>query len=326
MAVKSYAYAVGNVRAKENALFSRTDIEMLLACADDKAAAVFLRDKGYADAETPLDSALIIKSEEQKLWDYIKSVAPDFSVFEAFVLQNDCHNIKTVFKSHLSGTDAKDLLLFPATIEISTILKVCTEQDFSDLPDYLLGSVKDAYDALFKAHNPQRCDLILDATFMSRRLDTANKLSVPMLSTLIKTTVFYENIKAALRCAKAGKDADFCNMCLIDGTGVDKKTLVSAALRGTDEVLALLASKNEFAGHLAAEAYKTSAREFEKFADDTLMSVVLKAKYVAVGAEPLIAYLFAKLAEIKCVRMAVNAVRIGQDSAKTREMLRKMYE
>ena len=53
--------------------------------------------------------------------------------------------------------------------------------------------------------------------------------------------------------------------------------------------------------------------------------MAVKAKYVAVGAEPLIAYLQARLCEIKVARIVVNGITIGEDEEKVREMLRELY-
>ena len=81
MATKSYAFAVGNVRARENTLLKKQDIYQLISLKSSAEAITFLRDKGYAYPETPDES--LFKAEEQKLWEYIKEVAPDFSVFSA---------------------------------------------------------------------------------------------------------------------------------------------------------------------------------------------------------------------------------------------------
>ncbi len=43
----SYEFSIGSVRAKENALFSKTDLEQLLGCKTTAELCQTLSDKGY---------------------------------------------------------------------------------------------------------------------------------------------------------------------------------------------------------------------------------------------------------------------------------------
>lgn len=325
MPTKSYAYAVGNVRAKESALLKKQDIEQLLSSDSVSQAAVFLKDKGFGYADTPAATDTVLRDEEQKLWEYVASVAPDFSVFEAFIIGNDYHNIKAIFKGIAVSADYSRLLLHPTTVDAKKIEKAAREQDFSLLPEFMGEAAKQAYEALIKIGDPQMCDAVLDASLLNYKLNAANNIKIPMLSEIIRTTVFYDNIKAAIRCARANKSGDFCDICLVDTDVLSKKRLKEAVLKGTDEVLSLLEGVSAYKGAEAVQAFKASPAEFERFADNLLMSVAVKAKYIAVGAEPLIAYLLAKLAEIKVCRIVINGIATGEEQSKTREMLRELY-
>lgn len=323
MATSSYAFAVGNVRARETALLKKQDIFQLLSFKTPAEAVVFLRDKGFGYPDTP--DGDLFKVEEQKLWEYIREVAPDFSVFYGFILQNDCHNIKSVLKCMSLGREYKELILSPYTIDPDKLYRAVSERKFSELDETVAEGVKKASDALLKIGDPQLADATLDALFMELRLNSAEKLKLSMLETIIKTSVFYDNIKAAIRSARAKKSMDFCEACLIDTPELSKKDLISAVLKGADEVLTLLEKSSALGAAEAAAAYKRSPSEFEKTVDDLIMSEVVKAKYVAVGAEPLIAYLQARLCEIKVARIVVNGITIGEDEEKVREMLRELY-
>ncbi len=323
MATRSYAFAVGNVRARENALLKKQDIYQLISLKTPAEAIGFLRDKGFAYPDTPDEE--LFKAEEQKLWEYIREVSPDFSVFSGFILQNDCHNVKTVLKCMSVNRPYGELILSPHTVDPGDIEKAVSEKNFSGLDPEISEEVKEAADALLKVGDPQLSDAKIDSLFMRLRLRSAEKLKLPMLETLIKASVFYDNIKAAIRCARAKKSVDFCKVCLIDTPEIPKNDLIAATLKGTDEVLALLERSSFMGGAEAAAAYRRSPSEFEKTVDDLIMSVAIKARYVAVGAEPLIAYLQARLCEIKVARIAVNGITIGESEEKVREMLRELY-
>ena len=325
MSAVSYAFAVGNVRAKESALLKKQDVEQMLSLDSVSEICEFLRDKGFADADTPLDISLILSAEERKTWEYAASVAPDFSVFEAFIVPNDYHNIKAILKGSIACIDVEGLLLRPCTVEPELIKKAVSEQEFTLLPTPLGDVAAKAYEALVKAGDPQLCDALLDASCSAAKLSLVEKVKIPMLCEMVRANVFFDNAKAAIRCARANKSADFCDSCLTDTDKLTKKQFRDAALKGVDDVLELISTVSEYRGSELAEAYKVSPAEFERFADNFILSVALKARYVAVGAEPLVAYLQAKLTEIKVCRSIANGREIGEEAEKTREMLRELY-
>ena len=51
-----YTYAVARIRAMEVSLFSQAVIDQLLACKDEKQCLLLLQEKGWGNADTPLDA------------------------------------------------------------------------------------------------------------------------------------------------------------------------------------------------------------------------------------------------------------------------------
>ena len=111
----SYAYAVGNVRAHETALLTRQDMEQLLAVRDPARLAAALQDKGFGIDGGDTDA--LLNQETAKLWDYLRGVTPDFSLYDAFLYRNDYHNAKAILKGVLRNRPYAGLLLRPCTVE-----------------------------------------------------------------------------------------------------------------------------------------------------------------------------------------------------------------
>ena len=82
----SYEFSIGSVRAKENSLFTNADIEQMLACKSEAELVRFLNEKGYGDGSS-IDE--IIDNHTYEMWEYIRSVTPDFGIFNPFFYQND---------------------------------------------------------------------------------------------------------------------------------------------------------------------------------------------------------------------------------------------
>ena len=153
-----------------------------------------------------------------------------------------------------------------------------------------------------------------------------NRLEIkkPLVLKLARASVFYGNIKAALRAARAGKGRGFLEECLTETGIVSKKALTGAALAGEKALLDLLASAKELGGGLAAEEYKRSAGNFERFVDNYLLKTASESRYVTIGDEPLVGYMIAKQAEIKNLRIIYSGVKTGQPEEKIRERLREL--
>lgn len=324
MPTKSYAYSVGNVRAKEVSLLKMQDLEQMISLKSEKTQTAFLREKGFGDIADESISE-ILKTETEKLWKYIESVSPDFSVFKAFIIPNDYHNLKAVFKGVIRERDYSSLLLKPALISEEDLKKTVEKKDFSVLPSYMREATKEAYDAIVKLGDVQLFEGILDASLMEAQLNFALGTKIQTLINIIKTSVFFDNIKTAIRAARAKKNADFLSLCLIDLEEMPKKELIKASLLGEEEVITLLEKNKTFEGSRAAEAYKKSPAEFEKFAENLQMKKALGGKYAVTGADPLIGYLVARLAEIKAVRIIANGTSTGENEDEIRGMLRELY-
>lgn len=324
MPTSSYAYSVGNVRAKEVSLLKMQDLEQMIALKSIKAQVSFLREKGFGEI-TDNDISEILKTETQKLWNYIRSVSPDFEVFKAFIIPNDYHNLKAVFKGTVKSCDYEQLLLEPSFVSAEQLKDAINKKDFTHLPGFMKMAAEKVYDALIKQGDVQLFDGILDASCMEAQLKFAEQTGIKNLKEIIGAGVFFDNFKTAIRAARSKKGADFLEACLIETEEVPKKELKKAALLGVDEVVSLLEKNKTYEGDKAADAYKKSPLEFERFAENFQMKKALGGKYAVTGAEPLIGYLVARLAEIKAVRIITNGTVTGESEDEIRGMLRELY-
>ena len=324
MPEKSVGFAIGNLRARENKLLRKNDMSQFVAAGSTDELAKLLRDKGIGKTDT-CDVPLLLSEETEQMWKYVTDYAPDDSVFAPFVSENDFHNFKAVLKGIIRGREYRNLLILPASLDLTVLEKSVKEKNFAVLPEYMRKSAREAYDVLAKSGDSQLADCIIDAGCMDAQRNAALKTKNEIINELITVTVFYKNVKAALRCAKSGRNAQFLECALTETGVIPKDRMVKAALAGEDEVLKLLEKAPSVGGAGAAKAYKKSPGEFEKYADDRLISVAGKCKFVTIGVEPLIGYMLAKKAEIMDLRIVYSGVKTGQSPEKTLERLRELY-
>ena len=324
MSVKSVGFAIGNLRARENRLLKSGDLNQLSAAKSTDELAKMLTDRGIGATDTA-DVPRLLSEETEKLWEYVTENAPDMSAFEPFLYENDFHNYKAVLKGVVRGREYGGLLILPATVEISVIERAVKDKHFDLLPEFMRSAADESYSVFTKTGDSQLADCIIDAGLMTAQLNKAKKIGNPIILKLITVTVFYNNMKAALRAAKANKSSAFLETLITETGVVSKKAMIAAALSGEEKLLELMSKAMEIGGGEAVEAYRRSPAEFEKFADDCVIKAARQCKIITLGIEPIVGYMLARKAEITDLRIIYSGIKTGQPTEKTRERLRELY-
>lgn len=319
----SYEYSIGSVRAKENSLLSHNDVEHMLGCNNIAELCRFLSDKGLGDGS---DVDEILESRTKELWNYLKSVAPDFEIFSVFLYTNDIHNLKAVLKGTMADKSYKNLLLEPYTIEPDEIIEAVENRNFSEFPEWLCEPAYKAYETLAHTSDARLSDAILDRAAMEQILKKARKLNSEFLLEYFKTTVFYNNIKIAIRAARTGTDRAFLNEAFCEVEDFEQKEISDAAIKGYDVLIDYVSKLSAYGCKAACEQYKISPTAFERFVDDKLLMIAKDCcKRSAEGADPLLGYFIGCEAENKVIRIIANGLRTDSDKDIIRERLREIY-
>lgn len=326
MPVKSYGFAIGNLRAKENRLLKNSDLIQLAGASSVEQLSSMLRDKGYTTDSLTADVPELLRVSASKLWEYLNEISPDDEIFRPFLLENDFHNLKAALKALVRNQKPDNYFLLPATVDTTVIKNAVLERKFEILPEFMQAAAEHACEILLSSGDSQLCDALLDKACMDTQLCLVNQkdYSCKLCREIINKTITFKNIKAALRCAKTKKSGAFIDQTLADTAFPSKSALKTAALNGEDEVLELLQSCGSEL-YSAAQSYKKSPSCFERFCEDAVMEIAKKAKRVTFGFEPIIGYYMARTAEIKNIRIIYSGIKTGQQEEKITERLRALY-
>ena len=126
MPVKSVGFAIGNLRARENRMFKKSDMLRFAAASDTEELAAALSDSGI-DGKEGAEIPELLSAETEKLWKYLTDNAPDMSLFEPFIYENDFHNFKAVLKGTLRSREYKSLLITPASVNVALLERAVKE-------------------------------------------------------------------------------------------------------------------------------------------------------------------------------------------------------
>ena len=327
MPVKSYGYAIGNLRARENSLLGKNDLTRLASLKTPEELAAALRDKGYGSRTATQTVPQRLKASEEALWSYLFEIAPEDSVFKPFLIKNDFHNLKAELKALVRDISAEELLLYPSLCEPQRTETAVKEKNFGLLPENMRSAAEQAYAALVSGADPRLCDAIIDRHCADAQLTLVRSKDYrcPLGREIIENSVLLDNIKAALRCAKTRMSAAFTGETLADTEYPSASRLKAAALAGEEHLLSFLESCGGLSASAAA-AWRISPAEFEKFADNSLTSAARKAKLVTLGSEPVLGYYMAREAEFKNLRIIYCGIKCGDPPERIAERLRELYD
>ena len=314
-----YAYSSAYIRALENKLLSKTDIEALVLASDFDTASRVLRDKGYSDREiTPENLDEVLKNNLESARGEAIWASPKDNALDIFLYKNDFHNLKAVLKNISSGNkNPERFLLTPTTVDSGLITEAVANADFSRLPEHLKEVGERAFDILNRKNDGALADSLIDKACMDYMLKEAEKTKNEFLIGLIRLENTMSDIKIAERSAKMAKDRSFLENALSDKSDIDREGLILASI--SDSVSEFLEKIGKKEASLALSA---GLREFEKFSDNSINEYINKAKLVTFGIEPVIAYIHRKKQEAGLIRVILSAKQNGISEEEIRARLR----
>lgn len=319
----SYEYSIGSVRSKERSLLTSQDLEQLIAAKDEETALRLLKDKGYGDGS---DIDEILEDSSEKMWAYLKSVAPDMKIFDVFIIRNDIHNLKTMLKSVMFDADCSNMLLSPCSIDEDELRDIVEQKKFDLLPQWMSKPAQDAYKLLAQTKDARLSDAVIDRAALEELQRKSKESGSRFLKEYFAEIVFYSNVKIALRAAHTKASVEYLERAISSTDGFDRQELVSKTLAGSEALIKYLEKINDFGCSEAIGCYKREPRELEKYADNRLMRMAKKhCRLTTEGAEPLLGYYTACEAERRAISIIFSGIRTHSSPDVIRERLRETY-
>ena len=317
----NYLFAVASVRAKENSLLAKSDIEQLINAESYKRAVSLLAEKGYEIDETS-DYSSVLDNELGEVWDNISEAVDNAYALNAFIVKNDFQNLKAILKREVMDYDAKNYLVKPSVINPEKLFEALSKRNFEELPDFIGETAKEALEQLTKTENAQLCDALIDKKALKTIIAFSKNGGDALLIEYANTYCLAADIKTAHRAIKTKKSSVFLNTAIAENSFINKASFIDAALSGEEEFFDYLSSSGLTDYR---EALEQGSSAFEKYCDDKLLSIVKKAKMTAFGLSPLGAYFVAKETEIKCLRIILSAKQSHISGDIIRERMRELY-
>lgn len=325
---EKYLYLSAMLRAREAKMLTREKAERMIDTASFDEAAKMLADCGYEDYSgmnaKQVDNALAERRAE--IFAELARMSPNPETVEVFRMKYDYHNAKTLIKAEAAALEREDLLSSSGRVPVQTLIKSFTEEKFTGVPPVLADAIVQAKSVLARTANPQLADFALDKAYFTELLKAARELDSDFLTGYARILIDSANLRSAVRTMRMGKDLDFLKLALVPGGGIDAGRIEASSSSG--ETLAALFTNTLLAeaAALGAEAAKGGRMtDFELACDNAVTAYLTRARLVAFGEAPVIAYLAAVEGEITAVRMILTGFLAGIAPDTIRERLREFY-
>ncbi|MDR0404431.1 MAG: V-type ATPase subunit [Oscillospiraceae bacterium] len=319
---RGYVYEVVRVRLRELLLFTVHDIKYLLSCADYGECLVFLNSKGWGGGRRYNDYELILDEELRKSWDFILELSKSKEPFAVFLCQNDYENLKICIKSIVTNSKEEFVCSPEGLLLPGEIYEIIENNEIEKLPSYMQSATKEAIKTLLQTEDGQLCDIILDKDMLTTMDFFAKQSDCDLVKYYSSTFIACANIKTVVRGMRAGNDAEFFKKACAKCDGMDVDRLIQAGLASTSELFKYLASTSYSD---CIKALEKSPSELEKWRDDRITERAQREKVDPFSIGPLVAYMLAKMNEVRLVRMIIMGKINGVPKEVLRERLRRIY-
>ncbi|MFH1866085.1 MAG: V-type ATPase subunit, partial [Candidatus Eisenbacteria bacterium] len=247
----------------------------------------------------------------------VAALSPEPELIDLFRVRWDFRNLKSLTKAALlklpeeaTGQAGEEIGLVdgPGTVALPVLQKALQDDDLTSLPSVLAGAVRAAMDSYRDSNELAGVDREFDLAMWKHLVETADESGNEFLAGYFRIEIDIANVKTFVRIKEAGKD---------------RTDLYRAFLpRGTLDFSFFEAHLSEpvdaFARNLEYGRYGALAPVFREWTaerahllelacDNILLNHVERARTIAYGIEPLVAFLLLRQLEIKLVRAAVAA-------------------
>lgn len=322
MSDRLYTYAVARIRAMEVSLLTGTVIEQLMGFKNEQQCLQFLAERGWGNADTPLETEAILTCEREKTWREMKSLVEDISVFDVLNYADLFHNLKAAVKAAVSSSYPEDIFIEDCAITGEEMLTIIKSKEYYRLPQNMAEAAQQAYETLLHTGDGQLCDVIIDRAALEAIYAAGQAAQDSIIKEYAESQVAVANIKIAVRSQITAKSIEFMEKAMVECDSLEIKTLALSAIKGADALAAYLAGTTYAQG---AEALKNSTSAFECWCDNQMIKTIRPQIYKPFGIGPLFAYILGRENEIKTVRIILSGKRSGLSDESIRERVREMY-
>ncbi len=324
MNVESVIYANMRASVHENALLSAEQYVRLSECKNSEEVVRYLSTLGYEGATADE----MFRNAMDSVYAFLDECAPIPALCVAMKKKNDYHNAKVMIKcKYMRKAVPEELLYLNGNLDVVKMKDGILADNYADLPQPMAKALEEIDLRFYGGERSARLiDCLLTKATYEDMLAVSAKF--PAFRKLVVAEIDAANLSAAMRIRANGLAEKELATERIEGGSVPYAVLADMLTADEETVISRLAPFGY------AEAAKTAfsdlaqsraLRSFEKLADNVILSEVKKSRANYEDYMYFYGFVYARLYELKNVRLIAGGVNAGWDRQTMQERLRTLY-
>jgi len=347
-----YLYISGRIKALELQLMDSARLARLSDARTVEDIGRILSDSGYpaaADPETRLNL------EMAGLFEMLRNLFPEPAFIDILLIFHDFHNLKVILKnltpawprfvsadeepeiailpesavpfSLASSKDLKPYFLSPSLVDPQLVFTAIRDRQASLIPAWLYDAAVEAVRGYQYSYDIGGIDVQLDKAAYKLALEKARLLGSKFFTGYLELLIDQINLGLLLRTRYLHSGRDYLAQALLEGGNVPVSLITELYALPAEQIQAAYGSTAyAHLADLAAEYGQIgSAGRFSRMADNLVIDYISQARQLWCGPEIPLAYLIARLMEIKNVRIVLTCLRNGLVASQARDLSRDSY-
>ena len=322
---KRYGFAVGRVRVLETRLLTKGSFERLLDASSFTEQKRILSETPYGSylesAQTPEDVEQALGSSQKDLYaEFLEKANLPEEVVWYFRTMHDFENVRGMLKAEALGIEADQMLTDLGSVPAKAFL---AGED--ELPAPMRKAVARIRERVQGAGDDIAIDMLdaavdAEAAAMVVRIACASKSE--FMCDLAKLGVDLGNLKSFVRARIMDMPVAEAERFFTEGGTIDLNVFLSGYRLPLEDIARLVADRPGLRG-VDPEAVIDPAR-LDLVVDSAIADRFADARRIAVGPEPVLAYVASRKAEIATLRVLLIGKLVGVETDVLRARVRKV--
>lgn len=323
-----YLHAAARVHSLENQMISRQDLLKAVEAATADDAFKTLSGKEMFRNISMKEYEKAFERELQKTYRLVEDITDHSQVTYIFRYPADGHNLKVFVKSQMLERDVRQLYKNTGTFSPEKMEQELSEKRFDQVPEQLGQAALLAMERLAKTRDAQIVDILIDKAVLDLMHRKAEQIGNPLLKEYVASRIDLINIETAVRLMRMKKDAYEAQNIFASGGTIDPTDINEGFAAGYDGMMRLLdkaGQKRRMEKSISALKQGQPLTVFEENLDGCFQDLFDKAKVIAFGLEPVVAFLYLKEREIRAARLVLVSKLFDIPKEQISERLRCIY-
>lgn len=328
----NFAYAVGRIRVLETTLLHQNEVERMLGAKDAQEAYRVLNDLDYANHVGDVDNVEnfqeVINAGLREVKSLLEKITPDQRILKILWYRYDFHNIRTLIRAKINPMPEQELednyLMNLGAYSPHLLQKFIFEDKYGDKIDRNLRQVIKEAESLYQEKDSSFwLDLFLDKKFFALVSQINKKIGSSFVREFLTLSIDIANLKTFFRMNQL-EMIDLISEAIIPGGSVPTELFNHDQEKFLEEISSTKYFKTVKSG---MEYYQKTGSflELEKELDNMIVELMQQGRRVAIGAEPLFAYFWAKKNNAQIIRSIMIGKINHVEDQEIRNQMRKLY-